>query len=116
MSTTTADRLTVPAAAPAPAEHPSRVGLAYALAAYLAWGFVPAYFKLLTHVSPLQVLSHRVVWSVAFLALLLVGQRRGREVLACLRDRRTTLLLAGSTVMIATNWYVFIWAISAEHV
>jgi chloramphenicol-sensitive protein RarD len=105
-----------PATAPFPGSRSARAGLAFGLGASLAWGFVPAYFKLLKHVPPLQVLSHRVVWSVLFLGFLLAGQRRGREVLACARQGRTLLLLSASTVMIAANWYVFIWAVEAGRV
>ncbi len=90
----------------------ARAGLAYGLAAYLAWGFVPAYFKLLAHVPPLVVLCHRVVWSVLFLAALIAVQRRGAEVWACARRRPVILALLASTVFIAINWYVFIWAVS----
>jgi chloramphenicol-sensitive protein RarD len=90
----------------------ARAGLAYGLAAYLAWGFVPAYFKLLAHVPPLVVLCHRVLWSVLFLAALIAVQRRGAEVWACARRRPVILALLASTVFIAINWYVFIWAVS----
>jgi chloramphenicol-sensitive protein RarD len=89
----------------------ARAGLVYALGAYLAWGVVPSYFKLLAHVPPLVVLAHRVVWSVVFLSFLLILQRKWGEVRAAMRDRRTLALLGGSTVMIAANWYVFIWAV-----
>ena len=99
------------AAAAAADARRTRVGLAYGLGAYLAWGFIPAYFKLLAHVAPLTVLAHRVVWSVAFLGLLLTLQRKWGEVRAALRGGRTMLALLCSTVLIATNWYVFIWAI-----
>lgn len=90
----------------------ARAGLVFALGAYLAWGFVPAYFKMLTHVPPFVVLCHRVVWSVAFLAILLAVQSRGREVAAVVRDRRMVLTLTVSTLLIAVNWYVFIWAVT----
>jgi chloramphenicol-sensitive protein RarD len=114
-STTTAATPIFPTALARP-QRPARAGLAFGVAAYLAWGFVPAYFKLLKHVPPLQVLGHRVVWSVVFLAVLLVAQRRGREVAACVRDRRVLGVLAASTAMIAVNWYVFIWAVEADRV
>jgi chloramphenicol-sensitive protein RarD len=90
----------------------ARAGLGYALGAYLAWGVIPAYFKLLAHVPPLVVLAHRIVWSVLFLALLLTLGRKWGEVRDALRSRWTMLALLCSTVMIAINWYVFIWAVS----
>ena len=89
----------------------TRAGLAYGLGAYLAWGFIPTYFKLLGHVPPLTILSHRIVWSVAFLALLLTVQFKWREVRDALRAPRTVMALLCSTALIAVNWYVFIWAV-----
>jgi chloramphenicol-sensitive protein RarD len=91
--------------------HLAPAGFLYALGAYLAWGVVPSYFKLLAHVPPLVVLAHRVVWSVVFLLFLLILQRKWGEVRDAVRNRRTLVLLGGSTVMIAANWYVFIWAV-----
>jgi chloramphenicol-sensitive protein RarD len=106
-----------PLGAPGASEHRhARAGLIYALGAYLAWGVVPSYFKLLAHVPPLVVLAHRVVWSVVFLLLLLLLQHKWGEVRDAVRNRRTLALLAGSTVMIAANWYVFIWAVGNGHV
>jgi chloramphenicol-sensitive protein RarD len=91
-------------------------GLAYGLAAYLAWGFIAIYFKQLKEIAPLVVLSHRVIWSVAFLVLLLIVQRQLPDLLRCIRQPRTVLLLLGSTAMIGVNWYTFIWSVSNGHV
>jgi chloramphenicol-sensitive protein RarD len=96
----------------APPTARARAGLFYALGAYLAWGIIPSYFKLLAHVPPLVVLAHRVVWSVVFLLLLLALQHKWGEVRDAVRNRRVLAMLCGSTVMIAVNWYVFIWAVS----
>ena len=94
--------------------HRTRAGFVYALGAYLAWGFVPAYFKLLKHLPPILVLSHRIVWSLLFLAILLTVQRKWNEVRAAIRSPRTLLALLGSTTAIGVNWYVFIWAVSND--
>jgi chloramphenicol-sensitive protein RarD len=93
-----------------------RAGLMYGLAAYLAWGFFPIYFRLLKDHAPMEVLGHRVVWSVLFLAVVLAAQRRWGEVVACLRHGRAMLWLLGSTTAIAVNWYVFIWAMGRGYV
>jgi chloramphenicol-sensitive protein RarD len=98
--------------AAAPKSHPARAGFFYALGAYLAWGVIPTYFKLLAHVPPLVVLGHRIVWSVMFLGVLLTLQRKWDEVAAAVRNRRTLGVLVCSTALIAVNWYVFIWAVS----
>lgn len=102
-----------------PAEDPRRaasVGLIYALMSYLWWGFMPLYFAQVRHIDPWLVVAHRVVWSVAFLVLVIAVQRRGAEVLAALRSRRTLGGLVASALFIAINWLVFIYAISTKQV
>lgn len=94
----------------------TRVGLAYGVAAYLWWGFVVFYFKAVAHVPPLEVLAHRVVWSVVLLAALLGVRGRWREGLSALRDRRSLLALCFTTLLIAGNWFTFIWAVSHDRV
>jgi chloramphenicol-sensitive protein RarD len=106
------ERAPVPAHAELHDRHAARAGFFYAMACYLSWGAIPAYFKLLSHVPPLVILAHRIVWSVAFLAILLTAQRRWAEVRAALQARRTVLALLCSTALIATNWFVFIWAVT----
>jgi chloramphenicol-sensitive protein RarD len=109
----------VPAVAVAhrPAEaHPVRVGVITGLSAYLAWGFIPLFFKLVAHVPPIVVLSHRILWSALFVGAILTAQRRWREVVAAVRSRITLLALAASTAMIAVNWFVFLWAVTNKQV
>lgn len=113
------DDISSPAAAAAAAARRRRdaeVGLAYGLAAYVLWGLIPAYFKLIAHVSPLLVLAHRVVWSFLFLALLVALLGKWRDVAATLRRGRTVLLLSLSTVLLACNWGAFIYAVSTGRV
>jgi chloramphenicol-sensitive protein RarD len=85
-------------------------GLAYALAAYLTWGGMAVYIKALAPVPPLEILAHRVAWSVVFLFGLLVARRR-LGLLA--HAREVPWHLAASTLLIAANWLVFIWAVGA---
>jgi chloramphenicol-sensitive protein RarD len=86
-------------------------GLAYGLAAYLAWGVSPVYFKALGHVPPLQILAHRVVWSVVLLAALLAASGRMGAVRRSLAEPRRIALLAGTAALISVNWFLYIWAI-----
>lgn len=101
---------------PALVEREARVGVLYALASYLWWGFVPLYFYLVRAVPPVEVLAHRIVWSVVFLGVILVWQRRLGEVRAALKDRRTAGLLAIGALVIAINWLVFIYSVATEQV
>lgn len=88
-----------------------RIGVAYGAAAFGWWGVAPFYFKAVGHVSPPEILAHRVVWSlVSLVALLgLQGRLRGTWILA--RDRRTLLTMALTACLITVNWLVFIWSI-----
>ncbi len=88
-----------------------RAGVAYGLAAYLAWGFIPLYFKSVSGVPAIEVLAHRILWSLVFLLGIIWGRGRLPEVLGYLRDRATMRLMAVTTVLIAVNWLVFIWAV-----
>ncbi|HYE21241.1 MAG TPA: EamA family transporter RarD [Tepidisphaeraceae bacterium] len=97
---------------PAAPPNPARLGLIYGVAAYFTWGIVPAYFKLLSAVPPIQLLAHRVVWSVAFLVGLIHFRKLWPDVRAAFANRRTLLSLAASTLFIAVNWFAFIYAVA----
>jgi chloramphenicol-sensitive protein RarD len=93
-----------------------RLGLLYGLFAYGWWGLVPIYFKSVAHVAPLTVLSHRVVWSVFFLAIFTTVQRGWSDFCAVLRNKRTMLVLVGSTLMVSSNWLIFIYSVTYNQV
>ena len=93
-----------------------RTGVVYGLAAYLVWGFFPLYFKALAGVTPLEVLSHRIVWSVLSLALLITVLRRWSGVRQAFAAPRTLSTLSATTLLIAVNWLVFIYAVGAGKV
>ncbi|MGF1686926.1 EamA family transporter RarD [Photobacterium japonica] len=90
-------------------------GILLALAAYTMWGIAPIYFKSLHHVSALEILSHRVIWSVLFLAGLLAVSRGWHRVRALLRQPKQLLMLTVSALFIGTNWLIFIWAVNNNH-
>jgi chloramphenicol-sensitive protein RarD len=94
----------------------SRKGLAYGLAAYLSWGLAPAYYNLFRDVAPLQILAHRIFWSVLFLLPLLAYRRLWGDVGAALRSRKTLVTLLISTAMISTNWFTFIYSVTIHQV
>lgn len=91
-------------------------GVAYALGAYLTWGLFPAYWKQLAGVPSLHVVSHRVIWSFAVVAILLSQSRRWPEFRLALADRRTFWPMLLSTALISCNWLLFIWAVNSGHV
>lgn len=91
-------------------------GWAYGLAAYGLWGIIPLYFRLLRHVPPLEVLAHRALWAFLLIGGLIVALGITGHVRAVLRDRRTLLTLVGSTLLIAVNWYTYIYSVSSQQV
>ncbi|MHA4837341.1 EamA family transporter RarD [Sphingopyxis sp. MSC1_008] len=91
-------------------------GLPFAISAYLIWGFVPLFFKLLSSVPPVEVLAQRIVWSLPLCFLIMAFRRQIGEYLVALRDWRVLRLLLVSSVLIALNWLVYIYSIFTDHV
>ncbi len=93
-----------------------RLAVIYAVAAYSAWGLVPIYFNAVAHVGPLEVLAHRILWSVVFLLPFIWLGRRWSEVWQALRSRRVLLTLCLTTLLIAGNWGIFIYSVVSHQV
>jgi chloramphenicol-sensitive protein RarD len=91
-----------------------RRGTLLGVAAYVTWGLFPLYWTLLEPASAVEILAHRVVWSLVFVAVLMLVVRRVSGALP--RDRRRLSLLAVAGVVIGINWGVYIWAVNNDHV
>ena len=91
-------------------------GIAYLFPAYLIWGLSPVYWKWIAHVNSFELLMHRTVWSLLFLCGILFMQRRTRELVLILKRPATLALLSGSTLILALNWYLYIWAVNHDEV
>lgn len=89
----------------------TRSGFIAAVSAYLLWGVLPLYFKLLSNMSPEMVLAHRIVWSVPTAALLVVLAGKAREAFTALTTPRIVWPLLLSALAIASNWAIYIWAV-----
>lgn len=96
-------------------QHTLRTGLILAVGAYAFWGLLPLYLRLLRGVPALQLLSHRVLWSVLLLVVIVIVTKQVRPILAAARGR-TLLLLMASSLLIAVNWIVYIWSVQNAHV
>lgn len=97
------------------AASPQRLGVLYGLAAYGLWGAFPLYFRAIKSVPSMEVLAHRIIWSALLLLVLIVARRSLRELWRVLRNPATIRRLAITTLLIAGNWLVFIWAIANNH-
>jgi chloramphenicol-sensitive protein RarD len=93
-----------------------RNGLIAALIAYLIWGFLPIYFKLVHSVPPLEMLAHRIAWAVPFGAIIIVFRRQLGDVKRALSDKRTFFLLFLSAAFVSFNWYLYIVTIQRNEV
>lgn len=91
-------------------------GLAPALGAYLIWGFLPLYLMLVKSVPPFEFVGWRIIWTLPLCLLIVASRRQFPELLAALRSPRSLLALMASSVLIAINWFVYIWAIMAGEV
>jgi len=96
--------------------HETRLGLLYATGAFLLWGVVPVYWKMLQHVPALEILAHRIVWGLIFVAVWMTIRGRWQELWAVFRRPRTVAALLASTVFIATNWGLFIYAVNTNRI
>lgn len=91
-------------------------GILYATLAYIAWGLFPLYFHQLAAVSPLEVIAHRTVWSMVFVALLLVARRQLGWIAPLLRQPRLVGAFALSALLLSANWLIYVWAVNNGHV
>lgn len=91
-----------------------RKGLLFAVAAYGIWGVAPIYFVWVGFAAPLEILMHRVLWSVPVLVLLITVT--GQWTAARALSRREVALLFVTALCLSANWLTFIWAIQAQRI
>ena len=94
----------------------NKAGLLSGLTAYLIWGLFPIYFVATKHVPALEILSHRIVWSIPFGFLILLFRRQIGETFKVFATPRTIGLLSIAAIALAANWGVYIWAIQLEQI
>ena len=90
--------------------------LVVAFSSFLMWGLLPIYWKQLGHVSSLELMCHRMVWSALFTGVILTLTRRWSEVRAVLASRASLLWLMLTSALLAVNWWTFIWAVNNNYV
>ena len=87
------------------------VGLSYAL-----WGFFPIYWKALAGISALQLICHRIVWSFLPLAVMIARSQEFRVLWQAMQSPRIVVIYAVAAIAIATNWLIFVWAVSVNQI
>jgi chloramphenicol-sensitive protein RarD len=94
----------------------ARTALAQAVGAYFIWGFLPVYFNMLKAVPPLEVVAHRIVWSVLLLLAMLYFRTRLAALWEALTTRAMLVPMIATALLIAANWLIYIWAVTSGHV
>ncbi|UEM06043.1 EamA family transporter RarD [Skermanella rosea] len=95
---------------------PAVSGVLYALGAFLVWGVAPIFFKALQPATPVEILSHRVLWSLLLMIVLVLVMRDPRDVVTALSTARRVGIFALTTCLVTTNWLLFIWAVNSDHI
>lgn len=88
-------------------------GFGFAVSAYFLWGFLPLYMKALAHVPPVEVVAHRVIWSIPVAGAILWATGRTGDLRHALASPRTLAMAALTAATISFNWGVYVWAIGA---
>ncbi len=96
--------------------NPQVIGVVSALAAFGAWGLLPAYWKQMQAAGPFEILCHRIVWSCIFLFVIISVQKRWKEVGDIVRTPAKIKGLVISGLLIGLNWFVYIWAVNTGRV
>jgi chloramphenicol-sensitive protein RarD len=91
-------------------------GILAGMSAYILWGLFPIYWRLLEQDPAIEILAHRMVWSLAFMAGLLTVQKEWRWIGKALRNRRTVVVYTLAAILLACNWYIYIWAVNNGYV
>ncbi|WP_417591114.1 EamA family transporter RarD [Parasphingorhabdus sp.] len=94
----------------------SRIGLIQALIAFLIWGLMPVYFKLLQSVGALEVVAHRIIWSVPLLLVILYFRKNLGGLRTALANRKMRWTMLVSSGLIAFNWLIYVWAVHQDHI
>lgn len=97
-----------------------KLGIVYMTTAYLLWGFLPIYWKLVDDVSAGEILAHRIVWSFVFMLIIVSFVQKWpafiKELKAILMDKGKWIGITSASIIISVNWLLFIWAVTNEHV
>ncbi len=93
-----------------------KLGLIYGVSAYVLWGMFPLYWPLLEPANPLEIVSHRAVWTLVFCLIVLAITHALKSTLATFRRPKVAAKLFLASVLISINWLIYIWATNNDHV
>ncbi|KQN73163.1 transporter [Duganella sp. Leaf61] len=91
-------------------------GILYAASAFILWGIFPLYFHAIREVPPLEILGHRMLWSLLFLAIVLTVRQQWKWLPQVVRQPRVLGAFVASALLLSSNWFVYIWSVNNGHV
>jgi chloramphenicol-sensitive protein RarD len=94
----------------------NKTGIIYGISAFLIWGILPLYWKLMQTVPAREILAHRIFWSFVFMLLVVSLTGGWREVIAGIADKRKLLLIFSCGILVSLNWFTYIYAVNTGHV
>jgi len=92
------------------------IGVLYALLAFVLWGGLPLYWKVLKTVSAEEILSNRIIWSFVFVSILMTMFKQWDKFILILKSKRNLKLIFLCSIMITVNWFTYIWAVNNNHI
>ncbi|MFD1778325.1 EamA family transporter RarD [Fredinandcohnia salidurans] len=97
-----------------------KIGILYTAIAYIAWGVLPLYWKLIDYVPAIEILAHRIVWSLVFVLVIILISKKGNQLVTTLKEivkNKTKLIgIIASSILITVNWATYIWAVNTDHI
>lgn len=97
-------------------KNPNTLALITGIATFMMWGLFPIYFKLLENVPAIEVLAHRVVWSLLFLFMIIAYRKRIKNIIRYTGNKKLMRALFLTGVLIASNWGIYIYAVSTDRI
>ena len=92
------------------------LGLFYGITAYVAWGLLPVYWKLLDEAPPIEILAHRMLWSFILNISIVVYTKKWDEFIDAVKDWKKFRPIIASALIITANWFTYIWAVNSNHI
>jgi len=94
----------------------NKLGLLFGISAYTLWGALPLYWPLLEPANPLEIVSHRAVWTLVFCIIVLLATKALKQTLVTLKRPKVAVKLFLASILISINWLIYVWATNNGHV
>ncbi len=91
-------------------------GVIYAVVAYMLWGILPIYWKLIDSVFAIEILSHRILWAFVFTIVIIAATKEWKALKLIMKDKKQMFYIFIASILIAFNWGLYIWAVNSDKI